>query len=182
MKDYIFRSERLGFRNWRQTDIAQLIEINNDDEVMAFFPKIPSTEDTINFIKRMQYNFLKKNFCYFAVDLLENDAFVGFIGLSEKSFPADFTPCIDIGWRLKKEVWNRGLATEGARACLYYGFNQLSLDQINAIAPSVNLKSQKIMKKIGMKEVKTFDHPELAAYPHLQECVLFSISNSEFIR
>lgn len=180
MKNYIFSSERLGFRNWHQNDIEALIEINNDDEVMAYFPQKPSAVETINFVKRMQYTFFNKNFCYFAVDTLARGEFIGFIGLSEKHFASDFTPCIDIGWRLKRSVWNQGLATEGAKACLAYGFDRLSLKQISAIAPAQNLISQKVMSKIGMTKVKDFYHPELAHSPNLQKCVLFSITRSAY--
>ena len=182
MKDYIFISDRMGFRNWHQDDVEALIEINNDDEVMTFFPQKPSAKETINFVKRMQFTYFNKGFCYFAVDTLEKGEFIGFIGLSEKHFISDFTPCIDIGWRLKRAVWNQGLATEGAKACLAYGFDKLSLKLINAIAPAQNLISQKVMANIGMSKVKDFDHPELAQYPSLQKCVLFSIKRNAYLR
>lgn len=180
MKDYIFTSTRLGFRNWEESDIPELVKINQDDDVMAWFPKKPSPEETIRFIHRMQYTFHKKDFCYFAVDTLSDGAFVGFIGLNEQTFPSDFTPCVDIGWRLKKAAWNNGYATEGARACLAYGFTQVNLNQIAAMAPVVNARSQNVMKKIGMKKVTNFTHPELLSYPHLRECVLFSLTKSQF--
>ena len=59
----------------------------------------------------MQNQFAEKGFCYFAVDKLENSEFIGLICLSEQTFEADFTPCIDIGWRLASAEWNKGNAT-----------------------------------------------------------------------
>ena len=116
MNKYIFTSDRLGFRTWNKNDIPQMSQINNDDEVMAFFPKKPTEADTCFFIEQMQDIFSRRGFCYFAVEVLHPREFIGFIGLSEKTFESDFTPCVDIGWRLKRSAWNKGFATEGAKA------------------------------------------------------------------
>lgn len=175
--NYIFKSERLGFRDWLKTDIEIMAEINSDSAVMEFFPCIQSKEHTIEFVDRMKKQLAEKGFCYFAVSKLENNEFIGFIGLSEKTFESDFTPCIDIGWRIKREEWNNGFATEGAKKCLDYAFTQLSVEKINAIAPKINLKSEQVMKKIGMRKVKNFNHPMMADNEKLQECVLYEIIN-----
>ncbi|MEQ6118664.1 GNAT family N-acetyltransferase [Reichenbachiella sp. MALMAid0571] len=68
-RQYIFKSERLGFRNWVESDTAKMAEINSDPKVMEYFPGIPDFEQTVEFIERMQKQFLEKGFCYFAVDL-----------------------------------------------------------------------------------------------------------------
>src|SRR5947207_3093976 len=120
---YVFQSGRLGFRNWLTEDIKIMAEINADKKVMEFFANTQSKKQTIEFVERMQNQFSKKGFCYFAVDKFENNEFIGFIGLSEQTFEADFTPCIDIGWRLKRSEWNKGYATEGAKQCLDFAFN-----------------------------------------------------------
>ncbi|MEZ4912178.1 MAG: GNAT family N-acetyltransferase [Saprospiraceae bacterium] len=145
---YLFSSDRLGFRNWCNADIDKMHEINSDEEVMEFFPYIPNREQTTEFVKRMQRQYQDKGFCYFAVEKLDDSAFIGFIGLSEQTFISDFTPCIDIGWRICREEWNQGLATEGARKCLDYGINTLKIDKIYSIAPKINIKSERIMIKI----------------------------------
>ena len=175
MRNYLFKSDRLGFRNWLASDIEKLAAINADKEVMEFFPSTRTLPETNTFIKRMQKQYGDKGYCYFAVDNLEYDTFIGFIGLSEQNFAADFTPCIDIGWRLAKTAWNKGYATEGAKRCLEYGFEALHLDKIYSIAPVANLKSQQVMKKIGMHKVKAFDHPQLLDNARLRKCVLYVI-------
>ncbi len=101
-KKYIFTSERLGFRNWILSDFDPLHAINSDEKTMEFFPGILTRPQTIEFVKRMQKLFQDKGFCYFAVDKLETNQFIGFIGLSEQTYQADFTPCIDIGWRISR--------------------------------------------------------------------------------
>lgn len=178
MDPYLFKSSRLGFRCWQDTDSSLLFEINNDEEVMEFFPEKPSKNDTLAFIKRMQALYARLGFCYFAVDKLENNEFIGFIGLAEQVFEADFTPCIDIGWRLKKSEWRKGYASEGAKACLGFGFEQLALEKIMALASVVNTKSEAVMKKIGMVKVKTFQHPKLLQHASLRDCVLYEITKT----
>ncbi|WP_299220506.1 GNAT family N-acetyltransferase [uncultured Aquimarina sp.] len=173
MNEYLFKSERLGFRNWTRDDIDPLASMNNDDDVMEFFPFKPSRKDTEEFILRMQKQFTKNGFCYFAVDILGSKEFIGFIGLSEQSYLENQGAFVDIGWRLKKSVWNQGYATEGAKACLDFGFNTIGLDRIYSVASEINLKSELIMKKVGMTKIKIFDHPKLTDYQDLVSCVLY---------
>ena len=112
---YLFKSDRLGFRNWESPDIEKMAEINADEKVMEFFTDVATKEQTIEFIERMQKQLSDNGFCYFAVDTVENNEFIGFIGLCKQTYEADFTPCIDIGWRLNRKEWNMGYATEGAK-------------------------------------------------------------------
>ena len=179
MEDYIFQSSRLGFRDWRESDLDELYSINSNKEVMEFFSTSYSREETYHFIKRMQAQYARTGLSYFAVEKLENRELIGFIGLAEQFFSADFTPCVDIGWRLKPSVWNKGYATEGAKACLAHGFNKLALVQIYAIAPAVNTKSEGIMQKIGMEKIKLFEHPMLLNDPRLKTCLLYRITKEQ---
>jgi len=86
-------------------------------------------------------------------------------------------PCIDIGWRLSSEEWNKGYATEGANRCLEYANEVLKLEKIVSIAPKINVKSEKVMKKIGMEKVLEFEHPLLINDERLRDCVLYQIMN-----
>ncbi len=172
-KKYIFTSERLGFRNWNLTDVDKMHEINSDEKVMEFFPSISTKEQTIQFVERMKKQYKNKGFCYFAVDKLEDNEFIGFIGLSEQTYKAEFTPCIDIGWRIKSSEWNKGFASEGATKCLDYALNQLELENVYSIAPKINTKSEHIMTKIGLKKQYEFEHSLLTDNDRLKTCVLY---------
>jgi RimJ/RimL family protein N-acetyltransferase len=101
--------------------------------------------------------------------------FAGFIGLSIPSFEAPFTPCVEIGWRLDPEHWNCGYATEGARAVLEYGFVSLQLDEIVSFTAPGNLRSRRVMEKIGMAHSPSddFDHPALPEGHPLRRHVLY---------
>ena len=177
-REYLFTSERLGFRNWDQVDIPLMASINADPEVMEFFPAIKTYDETIAFVEKMQLQMAVKHYCYFAVDKLEDGSFIGFIGLSEQTYESDFTPCTDIGWRLAKTEWGMGYATEGAKRCLEYALYELNLQKVVAVAPKVNVRSELVMQKTGMKKVAEFIHPLLLHYKHLKDCVLYEMITS----
>ena len=172
-ESYLFQSERLGFRNWRETDLAALVKLNKDERVMEYFPSAPSEADSRQFFLKMQKMFEAKAYCYFAVDLLDTGQFIGFIGLSDQAYESPFTPCVDIGWRISPEHWGYGYATEGAIRCLDYGFNRLGMTSIISVAPAVNLKSIRIMEKIGMTKKGSFNHPKLLNDDRLRNCVYY---------
>lgn len=181
MDKYLFTSERLGFRNWNDSDIEKMAAINNDPDVMEFFPALFTRDQTADFITRMQTMFAEKKYCYFAVDELSSGNFCGFIGLCDQNYEASFTPCTDIGWRLGKNYWNKGYATEGARRCLDYGFLDIKLKNIKATSTIINVKSIKIMQKLGMKQQLFFNHPRLKGDTRLESCVLYEIGSHEFL-
>jgi RimJ/RimL family protein N-acetyltransferase len=170
---YVFKSERLGYRNWLASDLPKLCKINSDDEVMEFFPSKATSTQTEAFIHRMQEMYARVGFCYFAVDRLDTEEFIGFIGLSEQNYAAEFCPCIDIGWRIDPSHWNLGFATEGAQACLEFGQKQLRISEIFAVAPLVNIKSINIMEKIGMRAFLHFQHPALLDNSRLVKCACY---------
>lgn len=181
MPEYLFTSQRLAFRDWELSDLDDLYAMNSDPEVMAFFPKLYTREECRDFIIRMKDQFKQRGYCYFAVDTLLDNQFFGFIGISYQDYEAPFTPCVDIGWRLKKSEWNKGYATEGAIANLKYAFDEMGLKSIISLAPKRNLNSISVMQKIGMKAIMDFNHPVLADYPDLNPCVVYKINKSEML-
>ena len=174
---YTITTERLGLRNWIAEDFEPFHAMNRDQKVMEFFPKLMTTEDTEAFVLRMQNHFNAHGFCYFAVEKLENKEFIGMIGLLHQTFNCKYTPCVDIGWRLKRSSWGQGFASEGAKACLNAGFNTFRLKEIYSFAPVINAASIHIMKKIGMKYLGEFEHPKLCDYPLLKECTVYKAKN-----
>ncbi len=174
---YIFRSERLGFRDWNKRDITALAELNADKDVMEHFPKTLNKQETIALIERQQEHFKKHGFNYFATELLETGELIGFIGLYYQEYKTDFTPATDIGWRLKKTAWGKGYATEGAKRCLDYAFNDLELNKVISVCTVDNLRSESVMQKIGMIKKGEFKHPKLKEYPDYERCVWYEIES-----
>ena len=176
MKNYLIQTPRLGLRDWLETDIGKMAAINNDPAVMEFFPGCPTFDQTKQIVSRMQKQFAEKRYCYFATDRLDNGAFIGFIGLSYQEYESYFTPCVNIGWRLKQSEWGKGFATEGAKACLQYGFDTIGLKEIYSVAPKVNTNSTKVMQKLGMEQQEDFEHPLLSIDSPLKTCVVYKRS------
>lgn len=174
MPQYLFSTPRLGFRTWQPFDLDDFAAINADREVMRYFQKPLSREETQAMIDRMLRMYEEKGYCYFAVDHLESKELIGTIGLGWKTFEADFTPCVDIGWRLGKKWWNQGLSTEGASACLDFA-KQLQIPEVVSMASVGNGASIQVMRKIGMAYWKDFEHSELRDFPHIQQCSLYRI-------
>lgn len=172
---YIFSSQRLGFRTWRESDIPAMCEISSDPKAMEYFPSTQSFDHTRRFVHEMTTHYDKYGYCYYAVDEISSGKFMGFIGM--KWVELDFDSFTDIGWRLAPSFWGQGLATEGALCCLNYGLIDLGLERICAIAPQVNTPSIHVMKKAGMRFVRTFEHPLLSDNERLSTCVLYEKVN-----
>lgn len=177
--NYLFRSKRLGFRNWAAADVPKMTSISADPRVMEFFPAPATPQQTADFVRRMQKEFGARGYCYFAVDVLENKEFIGFIGLLFRDYKAEFTPCVDIGWRLSRKSWNNGYATGGAKRCLEFAFLELHLGEILATAPKINTRSIGVMRKIGMQWKLDFMHPALKEHPELENCVCYRAMPAE---
>jgi RimJ/RimL family protein N-acetyltransferase len=177
MNSYIISTERLGLRRWIETDIEPFAKMNSDAEVMRYFPRTLTGKETLELVQRIHLHFEKNNFGLFAVENKSTGEFIGFTGLSIPAFEAFFTPCIEIGWRYKKEVWGQGYATEAANACLKYGFNTLGFNKIVSFTSAINVRSEKVMKRIGMIKVGEFNHPKVEETNLLCKHVLYEIEN-----
>jgi len=174
-KTYIIQTPRLGLRRWIASDLQPFFELNSDQNVMEFFPKTLSKEESDAFVERIEKGIDERGFGFYAVDLLENNEFIGMVGLGVPNFEADFMPCVEIGWRLKKDAWGKGYASEAASACLDYAFNELGIAEIVSFTAEINLPSQGVMKKIGMKKASEFLHPRVAVGHALSKHILYKI-------
>jgi RimJ/RimL family protein N-acetyltransferase len=170
---YIIETARLGLREWKDSDTPIFIEMNMDKNVMEFFPSPVPKEETLAIIERIKKFIAENNFGLWAAERKDTSEFIGFVGLSIPRFQTDFTPCVEIGWRLAHDHWGYGYATEAAAACLDYGFNNLKLDEIVSFTSVLNAKSMNVMKKIGMKYVKNFEHPSIEDGNRLKTHVLY---------
>ena len=174
----MLETRRLLLRRWRDSDREPFAALNADPRVMQFFPAVLSRTDSDRLVDRIEAHFEKHGFGLFAVELGQEGAFIGFIGLSVPDFEAPFTPCVEVGWRIAAAYWNQGLATEGAKAVLAYGFDSLQLSEIVSFTTVANAPSRRVMEKIGMTRAPQddFDHPKLPEGHPLRPHVLYRIS------
>ena len=158
-KNIVIETDRLILRHWLESDLEPFICMNKDSEVMHYYTHILEPEQTEQFYKKILEEFSEYGYGLYAVEEKCSDNFIGYIGFHRAKFEIDFCPCVEIGWRLDKEYWGKGYATEGAKACLKHGFMNLGLNKVYSFTTVVNMASQKVMQKIGMKLERYFDHP-----------------------
>jgi len=175
--EYLFQSDRIGFRDWTIDDLPDFSAMSADEEVMRYLVKTLTPEESEEFIRRQKQQFEDRGYCYFAVDLLTDHSFLGFIGLSYQDYESPFNPSIDIGWRLKRSAWGQGLATEGAKLCLTFAFETLSMDRVVSVCLAGNMNSENVMKKLGMTKRGSFIHSKLKHIPEAGKCVWYDILN-----
>ena len=168
-------TNRLILRTWKDSDLHPFIEMGKDPEVMRFFPNTLTEEETQANFQRIQIHFQTHGFGPYVLELKKNQEFIGFTGLFVLDFEASFAPCVEIGWRLKKQAWGFGYATEAAKECLQYGFNSLHLESIYSFTSILNTPSENVMKRIGMTQVGTFAHPKLESDHPLSKHLLYQI-------
>lgn len=176
MNLYIISTERLGLRRWIPADTEPLSAMNKDEEVMKYFPSTLSDAQTLAMIERINVHFEKNGFGLFAVEHKATKQFIGFTGFAIPSFTSFFTPCIEIGWRYKREVWGQGFATEAAGACLQYGFSTLQFNEVLSFTSCINKNSEKLMQRIGMQYITEFDHPAIEKINPLCRHFLYKIN------
>ena len=166
--------ERVTLRPWRTGDLDAFAALNADPRVMAQLPAALSREESAAMMARMQARLETQGWGHWALDV--DGHCIGFIGLSAPSFEAAFTPCIEVGWRLAFEAWGHGYATEGAQLALAHGFGPLGLQEIVSFTTVSNLRSRRVMERLGMTRdpADDFDHPRLVGHP-LQPHVLYRL-------
>jgi len=179
----ILETKRLILRTWQNSDLEPFAKMNSDKDVMEFFPSILSKKESDELAAKINKHYGDNGYTLYAISLKETKEFIGFVGLLnvEKSTQY-FAPSVEIGWRLTKECWGKGYATEAARAVLAYGFTELKLKEIVSFTAVINKPSQRVMEKIGLTHNKNddFDHPKLEENSPLLRHVLYRLTREEW--
>ena len=171
----IIETKRLLLRKWKEEDLASFYLINSSEAVCQFLPKILTRDESDSMARRINDEMEKNGFGLYGVEEKSSAKFIGYIGLSVPNFKAHFTPCVEIGWRLSPDHWGKGYATEGALAIKEYAFNELKLDEIVSFTVAYNIRSRRVMEKIGMiyDSRDDFLHPNLPEDHKLSKHVLY---------
>jgi len=175
----ILTTDRLVLRPWRDSDLEPFAALNADPAVMEHFPATLSRGETATMMARARRFMAEHGFGWWAAEVPGEAPFIGFIGLWVPSFAAHFLPpgklVVEVGWRLARDHWGRGYATEGARECMRFGFEDLGLEEIVSFTTTTNLRSQAVMQRLGMTRdpADDFDHPKLPPGHRLQRHVLY---------
>jgi len=177
----MLETNRLLLRQWQESDFMPFAKLNADVEVRRYFPDVQTQENSIRDAKTCQSLIAEKGWGFWAVELKSTNEFIGFIGLHEPSADLPFSPCVEIGWRLSKQFWGHGYATEGAKEVLSYAFKVLNLDEVVSFTVLENTPSRAVMSRIGLSQcLENFNHPDIALDHPLSEHVLYKITKREW--
>ena len=147
-------TERLVLRSWRPSDRAPFARLNADRDVVEFLNDgVPFTRaESDELFDAIQAHWQQRGFgLWCAAAREEPDECLGFVGLAVPSFLPSVLPAVEVGWRLARPAWGRGLATEGARAALRHAFVELDLEAVISIIDPANARSIRVAEKLGMR-------------------------------
>jgi RimJ/RimL family protein N-acetyltransferase len=170
-------TERLRLRDWSDADAEPFAAMNADRCVMAFFPALLEREQSDELMARIRSNMARDGFGLYAVEERRTSLFIGFTGLAVATFAAPFTPATEIGWRLSRQAWGKGYASEAAAAVRDHAFEALGLAELVSFTSQQNYRSRRVMEKIGMTcdPADDFIHPGLPSGHELAPHVLYRI-------
>jgi ribosomal-protein-alanine N-acetyltransferase len=171
------RTDRLRLRSWRDDDFEAYAALNADARVMEFYPSLVSREESRVRFELWRVREADHGYALWPVEVIGGAPFIGMVGLSNPDFTAPFLPAVEIGWRLAAEHWGRGYATEAARAVVAHGFERLGLDEIVSFTTTANVRSRRVMEKLGMRRSpdEDFLHPSVAEGHPVRPHVLYRL-------
>jgi RimJ/RimL family protein N-acetyltransferase len=178
----VLQTERLQLRPWQESDREPFARLNADPRVMEHFPALLTPEQSDASIARSQAHLERHGFGMWALEARGVAPFIGMLGLNIPRFQAHFTPCVEIAWGLAAEHWGRGYAIEAARLVVTFAFEELSLPEIISFTTVHNIRSRRVMEKLGMTHdvADDFDHPTLPEGHALRRHVLYRLKASEY--
>ena len=155
----LVETERLLLRDWRASDEAPFAAMNADPEVTRYLRGPMSRADSDELLARIRGHWQQHGYGLYAVEVKESGAFAGFVGLAIPSFLPEVLPAVEVGWRLVRDHWGKGYATEGARASLAHGFGELGLRRIISIIDPRNIASVRVAQRLEMTRGRDRIHP-----------------------
>ncbi|HAU0262630.1 TPA: GNAT family N-acetyltransferase [Legionella pneumophila] len=175
----VIETERLILRTWENEDANEYYRINQDPKVIEFLQGPLTMKEVTDFISFVNKQFEEIGYTVWAAQEKSSGKLIGYIGLDPIKWNPPFGKAVEVEWRLGSEYWNKGYATEGAKACLDYGFNQCGLKEIVSFTVPMNSRSIRVMEKIGMiRDLNgDFAHPKLPPDHRLSKHILYRIKN-----
>lgn len=173
---------RLKLREWTAADAEPFAALNGDPRVMEFFPAALTRAQSDAQMEAIQAFIADHGYGLYAAEEKASGRFIGFVGLWPPSFEAHFTPAIEIGWRLARDAWGQGYASEAARAVVDHAFQLLDLDALVSFTAEWNRPSRRVMEKLGMTHdpADDFRHPKLPPDHKLSRHVLYRLKRAEW--
>ena len=174
-------TRRLKLRQWQKKDYLPFAKMNADADLMKYFPSTLNKQESDAMADKIRTLIKTQGWGFWAVEIKEKGEFIGFTGLHKPQDNLPFLPCVEIGWRLAKEHWGKGYATEAAKAALEVAFYKLHIEQLYAFTAIQNNRSQAVMQRLYMINTnKNFEHPKVPKKSGLKEHVLYKLTKKRW--
>ncbi len=182
-------TDRLLLRRWREADREPFAAMGTDPAVMRFFPALLTRSESDALAARADSLFEQHGYGLWALEHASSGEFIGFTGLAPMPAGVPGSGGVEVGWRLAREFWGQGFATEAARAALRFAFGQPGLGlgevlggvlgevlgEVHSITAVINLPSRAVMERLGMTLIDEFEHPRVALGSPLRPHVHYRI-------
>lgn len=167
----MFETERLCLRQFNESDTEAVFAMRSDADVMRFIREPQNINETVNWIKLVSSHWADEKIGFCAVVEKASQKLIGWCGLWRLKETGE----TEVGYAIAKEFWGRGLATEAARRFLEYGFEELEVDEIVAVARPENKASRRVMERLGMQYDYTGEF-------YGRQLVHYSLTKEEFLK
>jgi len=174
----LIETPRLILRPYREADREPIAAKNGHPDVGAWLSGPLTREQSDGFIDRVSAAIAEKGFGFFCAERKADGAVIGSIGFLIMGDDLPSPGAIELGWRLHPDTQGAGLATEGAAACRDCAFANLDAAELVAITAETNVRSQAVMRKIGMTPdpARDFDHPRMPVDHPLRRHVFYALA------
>lgn len=171
------RTDRLLLRPWRESDCEPFAQLNADPEVMRYLQGPRSRERSDASIASMERQFAEQGWGLWALEVIATGEFIGFTGLARSDFDAHFTPAVEVGWRLARQAWGHGYATEAGAAAVRFGLGPGGIPDIMSWTAAINSPSRAVMARLGFRHdpAADFEHPRVPPGDPIRPHVLYRL-------
>lgn len=154
----MIETARLVLRPPRPGDEAPIGAMNTDPEVNHWLGGPISRQDSDDFLRRAAERIAERGYGFYVAERRADRTVIGMIGLVPAAPESVLRGRVELGWRLARSAWGHGYAAEGALACMALGFERLALPEVVSFTASTNLRSQAVMRRIGLQRREDLDH------------------------
>lgn len=175
-------TQYLILRQWREADFEFYATLTSNQEVMKFFPKTLTKEESRRAGEKFRRLLNENSWGFWAVEEKSSGRFLGYAGLHAPQTQFPFSPCVEIGWRMEDRYWENGYVQEAGEAILKSAFEEIGLDEIVYFSSIHNHKAESVVNRLGMKkEDEIFYHPFVEIGHPLSEHYLYKIRRGDKI-
>lgn len=176
----VHQTPRLLLRQWKDSDREPFFEMSSDPRVMRHFPGLLSRSESDAVADKISGLIEERGWGFWALEEKSSGNFLGFTGLHIPVPELPFSPCVEIGWRLRFSAWGNGFASEAAAKALEIAFENFGLEEVVAFATIGNYRSHQVMERLGMKKDYVFEHPDLDPESPHRKHILYRISRDRW--